>query len=148
MAYTTGLVPAARLGVVHLAGTVEAADVAAAAAALYGDERWHASYGVLWDATGLAALVVGPDDVGPLGEALAAAADRGRPGRAAWVTADFVHGAIAQLLAVRLRGDGRTRRGFTSATAALRWLTGRRGGTPGRARCRAGSKSVRRHPVH
>ena len=134
MPFRYGIVRLRRLGVLLFDGTLTAADVDQAERALFADDRWRPGFDVLWDGRGARSIDIGHEQVGPLLGALRAAEAAGRPRRHGWVTPDEPHEWMAVLLAHRLRGEGRARRGFPDAYAARRWLAGRAsGGRVGRA---------------
>lgn len=112
----------ARLGILTLSGTVDVHDLLEAMSTLYDRPEWQPGFDVLWDASGITELILGPTDIRTIVEVVRSRAVQIGHGRTAIVVFRDLDASIARLLTRLLQSDRRDRRLFQEHAVALAWL--------------------------
>lgn len=114
--------PKRRLGIMTVRGTIDGAEIVAAAEALYGHPDWRRGFAVLWDGTGIKQLIVEPSDIAAIEELSPQMKPTMGSGRTAYVLPHETAEIIARLFFRRLPTPHRERRLFEHVDEALAWL--------------------------
>ncbi len=109
-------------GVLMLNGVIDGAVFVQAMDALYRHADWQPGFSALWDARGIRELLIGPEDVARVMEAMTRLEPLMGEGRGAFVVPREIDYVIARLLIHRGASSKRERRTFSRIEAALAWL--------------------------
>lgn len=120
--YSCHVYPDQSLSVIRLEGTVTGGDLASAIHVLLQHPDFDPGMARIWDGRQIQQLIVEPDDVGRVRQAIAATLNDLRHSRAAVVAKRDTDLTIAELFRAYIRG--RPVQVFTDYDAALRWVRG------------------------
>ena len=122
MSYQCQILPEHQLGHLCFSGELRATTFIEGLQTLYGDVAWRPGFSALWDFSLITSLLVLPDDMDDMVEAVHAISSRMGHGRAVFIVSRVLDEEIAKLLLARTRNPERQRHICYTHAAALAWL--------------------------